>query len=168
MGAALDDDRSEGQRECAAVLVARGRIVSLNASMAQALDAPPGDCVGRVFVELLPESQRTMAELLLRAATEGESPTMRVLELPGSQGMSTACLLEALPIDVPGGAEPQVEVHEVATFNDVDGLMTPFRMAAKLGGLSLFLYLREERRFQWLGGAAPPPRTGPGRSGAGR
>jgi GAF domain-containing protein len=156
MDAASGPAQPDGRRECASALLAHGRILSLNASMAQALGTPPGDCVGRAFAELLPASQRTMADLLVRAATEGGSPTMRVLELPDAHGTTTACLIEAEPVEAPGDAEPHVRVQEVTTLNDPDSLLTPFRMAAKLGGLSLFLYLRGQRRFQWLGGAAPP------------
>jgi serine phosphatase RsbU (regulator of sigma subunit) len=150
--------QSGGPDEAPVAVLAQGRIRSLNASMAKSLNTPADRCVGRMFADLLPTSQRATVDLLLRAATESRSPAMRVLEFPGSRDTTIAGLVEAVPVEgpagKPAGEQGRVRVREVQTPNDLDSLLIPFRMAAKLAGLSLFLYLQD--KIEWLGGAAPP------------
>lgn len=137
--------------EPSAVLAADGTISALTDSMAGLLGSSPAQCVGRVFSELLPESQRATAEVLIAHSAASRARAMRVLEFSGKDGMTIASLVEATP-PVAASSRRFVKVRVVHVQSDRDSLLIPFRMAAKAADLALFLY--RDERLEWLGGSS--------------
>ncbi|MGW1705459.1 SpoIIE family protein phosphatase [Streptomyces sp. NPDC002206] len=136
----------------AALLTLDGAIRNLNAAMATALGRTAEHCLGRDFGDLWPASQRMSAESLVVHAARTKTVAMRVLDFPGSGGVSVACLIEARPVRDPAGDEQLVWVHALDARNDLASLVIPFRLATTAADLGLWMYSPDEHQLEWLGG----------------
>ncbi|MET8536797.1 SpoIIE family protein phosphatase [Streptomyces sp. NPDC005065] len=136
----------------AALLTLDGAIRNLNAAMATALGRTAEQCLGRDFGDLWPASQRMSAESLVVHAARTKTVAMRVLDFPGSGGVSVACLIEARPVRDPAGDEQLVWVHALDARNDLASLVIPFRLATTAADLGLWMYSPDEHQLEWLGG----------------
>ncbi|MFE3269318.1 SpoIIE family protein phosphatase [Streptomyces sp. NPDC059215] len=137
-----------------ALLALDGTIRSLNEAMARALGQPAEQCVGHAFGDLLPTSQMTAAASLVSHAATTKTVAMRVLEFPGPGSAAVVCLVEARRVNDPAEGQPMVWVHSLDAKNDRGGLLIPFRLAAKAANLGVCMYSPQERKLEWLGGAA--------------
>ncbi|MFF3581228.1 SpoIIE family protein phosphatase [Streptomyces mirabilis] len=137
----------------AALLTLDGVIRSLNTAMATALGRPAAQCLGRVFGDLWPTSQRMSAESLVTHAAKTKAVAMRVLDFPARGGAPVASLIEARPVEDPASDEQLVWVHALDARNDLTSLLIPFRMATTAAHLGLWMYSPHDHQLEWLGGA---------------
>jgi hypothetical protein len=135
------------------LLTTAGTIRALNASMALALGEPAEKCIGRDFAGLLPETQRTTVKVLVSHVARSRTPAIRVLEFQGHSDVPTACLVQAQAVRTGEEGHRLVWVREVDAQDDLDSLLIPFRLAAKAADLGVFVFWREQKRFEWLGGS---------------
>ncbi|MER5918465.1 PAS domain-containing protein [Streptomyces sp. NPDC001982] len=141
--------------EPAALLTLDGAVHGLNPAMATALGRPADQCLGRDFADLWPASQRTSAESLVAHAAKTKTVAMRVLDFPGRDGASVACLIEARQVTDPASGEQLVWVHALDARNDLASLVIPFRLATEAADLGLWLYSPQEQQLEWIGGSPP-------------
>ncbi|MEU6218103.1 PAS domain-containing protein [Streptomyces sp. NPDC047022] len=144
-----------------ALLTLDGAIRRLNAPMARVLGRPVEQCVGHKFGDLLPASQLPAAESLVSHAATTKTVAMRLLEFPGPASASVVCLVEARRVNDPVGGGALVWVHSLNSGNGRDGLLVPFRLAAKAANpRSLHVFTAGAHagvagRRTCLGGAVP-------------